>query len=234
MRQTLVLRDLSVPSPDRRRVPAVLHASLELERGSFAVLFGDRRSGRTALLRAASGEVAGATGRISVRSAVGDEAAPALGQVVYCSPTLFAATGGRSVLGEVAVPLLARNVAHDDALQRSSALLGAVDARHLGDEECGDLIGDETVRCAIAQALACSPTFLLVDDASVGIGAGQRNKLSALFLNLARDRCIGILAVATEMTDLAGASQLLHMERGRVQGDQGSQVIRLRARGSRR
>ncbi len=192
--------------------------SAEVREGELVVLYGERRSGRTTLLRIAAGIETPDSG--TVVFAGRDLAAhgeSALGEGIgYVQKTL---RGGeeQGVLAQVAAPLLARGISLGQARETARAALVRAGAQHCAAAAVSELSAAETVRVGLARTLALSPTLLVIDEPAAGVELSERDGILAQLRTLAGEGT-AVLASTGEPTELAGAHRALTLSDGRLRG----------------
>jgi ABC-type methionine transport system ATPase subunit len=149
----------------RRERAALRNVSLSVGPGELVTVAGERRSGRTTLARIAAGMASPSAG--SVRFAGVDLARhPMIGApngIAYAM-THFEPAVGRSVLEQVAAPMLARGFSMLRARPIAYRLLRRADVAACASLATIDLSCVDALRVAIARALMTAPSLLLVDD----------------------------------------------------------------------
>lgn len=206
----------------RGRERVALHdASLELGAGELAAVWGQRRSGRTTLLRIAGGLVAPTVGavRFDGRDLRASPALGARGGIAYCHRQ-FSPVIGDAVIEHVAAPLLSGRRATAEAEAQAFAALKRVGATGCAELSPDELDHGETIRVAMARALVIEPRLLLVDEPAVGLaptpeGAGA---LYALLESIAHDDGVAVLTTVDDASGLAGADRALTIDAGELHG----------------
>ncbi len=192
--------------------------SLTLEPGELAVVWGQRRSGRSTLLRIAAGIERPDSGVVrlrgvdltrSRRSALGD-------QIGFCQRPPVSLRG-ESVLEEVMAVLLARGLGQARARTLAAASLQRAGAAGLAAMSPAELDSGEALRVALARALALEPALLLLDEPTKGVELLARDGILALLRTLASDG-IAVLACTGEPTGLSGADRTLALDDGELRG----------------
>jgi ABC-type ATPase involved in cell division len=218
----LVLEHVSVHHRRGRVERLVLRdVSLELEAGELVAVWGMRRSGRTTLLRVATGIERAEHGKVSFagRDLVRARDVMLGGEIGYVQPNFFP-VAGESVLDQVAGGLLARRIAL--AAARRRALQALVD---MGAESCAtlctrDLDTGETVRVALARALVVKPRLLVVDEPTNGVGVADRDPILGLLRHIA-DMGVAVLMSTGDGAALAGSDRAFTLDRGQLRGGHG-------------
>lgn len=206
--------------------------SLSLRLGEFALgpfsgAFGDRslaivglaQSGKTTLLKALCGLLHADEGSITVDGArltgaraLEKTAIRSRFGFVFQNDALF---DSLDALGNVALPLLRRDVpqaeAHERALE-ALAQVGLADQAHTMPER---LSGGMRKRLGLARAIVARPTYLLADDLLAGLDPATSGRMLDLVFGLWRDRGGLILAAADPAPLWRRAQEFLVLEDGR-------------------
>jgi ABC-type lipoprotein export system ATPase subunit len=202
-----------------RRERVVLRGvSLTLEAGELAVVWGQRRSGRSTLLRVAAGLDRPDDGVVRLRGqdlarsrdgVLGDE-------IGYCQHPLISLQGD-SALEEVAAGLLARGVGQARARARAAAALKRTGADACAGFPPAELDSGESLRVALARALVLEPSLIVVDEPIKGVELLARDGILRLLRTIA-DTGVAVLASAGEPAALSGADRTLALDDGELRG----------------
>lgn len=191
--------------------------SLEMEAGEMVAIWGQRRSGRSTLLRVAAGVEAPDSGVVRMGgcdlSARGCELLGA--GIGYCLKT-FRPNEGQTVLDHVIIGQVARGVPPSLASSRARDAMERAGVERYSDLRPSELECAEVVRAAIARALALQPRLLLIDEPTIGVELGERDGILLLLQSLAEDG-VAILTSTGETTGLSGA-RALHLCDGELSG----------------
>jgi ABC-type sugar transport system ATPase subunit len=215
----LALESVSKRYRDGPRERVVLQdASLELESGELLVVWGMRRSGRSTLLRVAGGIEPPDFGTVkfegrNLRQNSEEALADGIG---YCRKGLRGSEG-HGVLDQVLVGLLARGIPSSAAHSRARDALERTGAEQLATLSVLELDSAEAIRVAIARTLALQPRLLIVDEPTKGVDLLERDGVLALLRSLA-DEGLGVLASASDATELARAHRALALSEGELRG----------------
>lgn len=192
---------------------------MEIHAGEMVVVWGERQSGRSTLLRIAAGVETPDIG--TVRFAGDDLSArdrKKLGQGVgYCRRE-FRHGGGPTVIDQLIAGQLGRRVPQHIALAHAWGALQRVRAGSCAELAVSELKPEETVRVAIARALTCSPLLLVVDEPTIGVEPLQRDGILRLLRSLADDG-VAVLSSTGEGTGFLGADRVLALEKGKLHGE---------------
>jgi ABC-type sugar transport system ATPase subunit len=197
---------------------ALTEVSLAIDAGEMVVVWGERRSGRSTLLRIAAGVEAPDTGVVRFDGRALSERGEMIGKgISYCRKE-FRRTRGQTVLDQLVVSQFATNVPQPTALTRAWKSLERVGAEQCAGLAMSDLKIEETVRVAIARALCSAPRLLVIDEPTIGVDSLKRDDVLKLLRSLA-DEGIAILASAGDGTELLGAHRVLSLGKGKLHGE---------------
>ncbi|HEX3517815.1 MAG TPA: ATP-binding cassette domain-containing protein [Solirubrobacteraceae bacterium] len=192
--------------------------SLVLDPGELVTVLGQRRSGRSTLLRVAAGVETPDEGTVSFKGEPLTARSRVTGIEIGFCRTSFRRTAGPTVLDQLLMGQFARKVPEADALARASRALERVDAGELRRVCPADLKADEVVRVAIARALTAEPDLLVIDEPTIGVDLFQRDSILDLLRSLA-DGGMSVLASTGEGPGLLGADRKLTVDKGRLRGE---------------
>lgn len=192
--------------------------SLEVERGELVVIRGRRRSGRSTLLRIASGLESPDSGevRFETRAVRPRRSEPRL---CFCRRQ-FPAAGGPHVYDQVLISQLARGVRRSLAHARTVSALSRVGAAGYSHTRVAELRAGEALRVALARSLTRDPTLIVVDEPTIGTDPTEAETLLGLLRALA-DEEIAVLASTADATGLTGADRALSLDAARLRGNPG-------------
>jgi ABC-type lipoprotein export system ATPase subunit len=216
----------------RERV-VLREVSMDLEAGELAVVWGQRRSGRTTLLRVAAG-IASADGgvvRFEGRDLASDGDELLGGGIGYCQRT-FRSAARQTVLEQVTRGLLARRVSHRAARAKAHAALARTGVEHCARMRPVQLDSAETIRVALARTLALEPRLVVIDEPVKGVELLARDAILQLLSSIARDG-VALLASTGEAPALTVAHRAFTLGDGELHGAapaQLAEVLPLRRR----
>jgi NitT/TauT family transport system ATP-binding protein len=165
----------------RGDVHALAGIDLEVGRGEFVSLVGRSGCGKTTLLRVLSGLLAPTAGTVEA----GDRPAWVAGRrddavfaefgLVFQEANLFP---WFTVVDNVALPLKLRGVGRAERRARATELCATVGLTGFEDSYPRELSGGMRQRAAIARALACDPSVLLMDEPFGALDAMTRDRMN--------------------------------------------------------
>jgi ABC-type multidrug transport system ATPase subunit len=217
----MILLELDhVSKRSRRGVRDALDdVSLAVDEGELVTVWGERRSGRSTLLRIAAGIETPDTGVVRfVGGDLANRGDEKLGEGISYCRTAFRASAGQHIVDLLAATQLARGIPRSAARSRAWKALERVAAKECATRTSEELNGEEIVRIAIARALACEPRLLVIDEPTIGVDLIARDGILALLRSIADDG-IAILTSTGEGTGFLGADRVLALHKGKLRGE---------------
>jgi putative ABC transport system ATP-binding protein len=210
-------------------VRALDGVNLDVLRRELMLLMGPSGSGKTTLLsvmgcilRPSSGTI-----RLMDRDTTGltERELPRLRLehigFVFQGFNLFATL---TAAANVALALDLKGVSRRDAMRRAMTLLEQVGLGDKRDAYPADLSGGQKQRVAIARAIACDPPILLADEPTAALDTHSAHTVMKLFTDLVCERGRAIVVVTHDSRMLGYANRIVHIEDGRLAGDQRQRV----------
>ncbi len=193
--------------------------SMDIHSGEMVVVWGERQSGRSTLLRIAAGVETPDTGTVRFEGHdLTTRDRKKLGQGIgYCRRE-FRPRRGPTVIDQLVATQLGRRVPQATALAHAWRALERVEASSCTKFAVTELTADETVRVAIARALACYPRLLVIDEPTLGVEPLDRDSILKLLRSLADDG-MAILSSTGEGTGFLGADRVLALDKGKLDGE---------------
>ncbi len=205
MNAQLEFREVSLGYAGRRVLTGI---SLEVAPGEVFAVVGPNGTGKSTLIKAASGTLLPSTGRILAQGLDVSELRPQqrarrIGVVPQATHVPPAFTAGQVVLmGRTAhLGWLEREGPHDRELAAEAMRRTATDA--LAGRRMGELSGGEQQRVLIARALAQMPAVLLLDEPTAHLDLRHQDRTLSLVVELARDQGISVLIALHDLNLVA-------------------------------
>jgi putative ABC transport system ATP-binding protein len=197
---------------------ALRDVSLEVDAGEVVAIWGQRRSGRSTLMRVAAGVETPDRGTVRFR---GQDISSwhsdgRGGGVAYCRKS-FAPGEGRFVLDHLMGVQEVFGVSPSEARGRARHALQRVHCEHSVERRPNELDGAETMRVAIARSITLDPSLLVIDEPTIGVELLERDSILSLLRSLADDG-VGILMSVTDAPALSGVDRALAISGGELRG----------------
>jgi putative ABC transport system ATP-binding protein len=207
---------------------------LDVQRGELMLLMGPSGSGKTTLLSIMGCILrpSGGTIRLLGRdvTGLGERELPRVRLdhigFVFQGFNLFSTL---TAAGNVALALDLKGVPRREASRRAAMLLEQVGLSAKRDAYPADLSGGQKQRVAIARAIAGDPSIVLADEPTAALDTHSGHAVMELLRELARERDRAIVIVTHDSRVLSYADRIVHIEDGRIVGDQAAAAQEARA-----
>jgi ABC-type lipoprotein export system ATPase subunit len=205
-----------------RKLRVLTDVSLELHSGELLTIWGQRRTGKTTLLKLAAGLEAPTTGSIRFNGvelaglSKTQQASLLRTEIGWAKPT-GPDSRELTMLDYVALPLL-RKHNHREAHRKAALTLERVGMAGCADEPWGYLADSERTLVAIAHAVVRAPKLLLIDDHTNHLDDLDREELMQLLRSLADETKMSVLMMVPDLTEMVHAHQKLTLSSGRLTG----------------
>ncbi len=214
----LELEDVGKHYREAGRERTVLReVTLQVRPGEFVAVWGQRRSGRTTLLRIAAGIETPDRGEARFQGRRLHGSGAMLGQGIGYVLKTLRGSEEQAVLEQVAAIALARGASVAQAREHARAALRRVGAEDFTARRTGELTSGERLRVALARALCSAPTLLVIDEPTETLRLGERDEVLALLRRLAAEG-LALLVSTSEPDELAGSHRALTLAEGQLRG----------------
>jgi putative ABC transport system ATP-binding protein len=211
-------------------VHALKGVSLALAGGELTLLMGPSGSGKTTLLSVLGCLLAPTEGEVRVRGQSVTGARPGeLARLrrehfgfVFQSYRLFPTL---SALDNVQLALDVRDVRGDKAIAKAREALLIVGLSHKEHACPRDLSGGEQQRVAIARAIVGNPSAILADEPTGALDSENGHAIMTILAQIARDTSRGVLVITHDPRILPFANRVVHIEDGRIRGEDSQHVV---------
>jgi ABC-type sugar transport system ATPase subunit len=193
--------------------------SLVIDAGEMVTVWGERRSGRSTLLRLTAGIEAPDTGvvRFAGRD-LADRGGGTLGDGISYCRTALRSSAGQNIIDQLAAGQFARGIPRPEARSRAWKALERVAAEQCATRIPEELNREEIIRVAIARALTSEPRLLVIDEPTIGVDLLARDGILGLLRSIV-DEGVAVLTSTGEGTGLLGADRVLTLRKGKLRGE---------------
>lgn len=218
----LELQHVSKSYPAGLRPELVLDGvSLRIQEGEVIGLWGDRRSGKSTLLRIMAGSQAPDSGTVRFEgrdiASLSASARAALRRsrgIALISE--WRPARDRYTVEDVARALLCERMTRHEARQLAHPALERVGMGKCAHIRLSRLSPGELLRVGLAKALIRLPRLLLVDEPALVRSPSEGQELSALLREIGSDRSLALLIASEDPGALRGTKRMLAIGQGRV------------------
>jgi ABC-type lipoprotein export system ATPase subunit len=207
------------------RTPTIVldAVTFEVWPGEVVAILGQRRAGKTTLLRIAAGIESpdGGIVRLDGETLHRPPASTRTRRLraVGFAPKEWRVAHGKPVLDHVALPLLAEGRPLVTAHAKAHEALERVGAGHCAGALAEELAPADETRAALAQALVREPRLLLVDEPGVMAAPDEREEVLGLLRDLAAERPqLALVLTARDVAGVGGARRILTLDDGVLRG----------------
>jgi putative ABC transport system ATP-binding protein len=214
------------------QVHAVSDINLSLKGGELTVLMGPSGSGKTTLLSVLGCILTPTSGTVQVCGCATEGAdAQVLAKLrrdhigfVFQSYHLFRRL---TVAENIQLALDIRGIHGEEARAKALNVLKKVGLAHKAASFPLELSGGEQQRVAIARAVVSNPSVILADEPTAVLDTRNGQAIMSILAEIAKDPAHGVLVVTHDSRMASFADRVIHIEDGRLVGDESRQGRRV-------
>ncbi len=203
----------------RHEIVVLEDVSFDLHAGEFAAIFGQRASGKTALLRIAAGIESADSGTVLFNAEDltawarkrGSGLHPRIGWMRRQGPFL----PSMQMLDYVAFSLV-RKISHDDAHRLATRALRRIGAAELARARWRELDDAERTLVMLAQAVVREPALLVADDPTMGLGTTERESVLTHLRDIADETGMAVLMAVPDVPDMLRSHTVMSLSDGEL------------------
>lgn len=206
--------------------------SLTIQAGQAVGVYGQRRSGKSTLLRMAAGIVLADSGVVRFDghdvAAMSARARGRLlrGAVAFMAAQDWRALPGETVVNHVATSLGSEGLTMRQARRRALQVLDQVGIGAAGAQEAAsDLSMTDRTRVMLARALAREPRLLILDEPALMPSINDRERFIELLREAVRQRGMALLVASEEIGALRGVGVLMSIADGELSSSDGPGTV---------
>lgn len=203
---------------------ALRSVDLDIHRGEFAAIVGPSGSGKSALMKMLGLLEAPTSGGYSFQGV--QEQSLSTEQRLWLRrrffgfvPQAFNLLRSTSLQGNVALPLMYRGLSAERCQSAAMRALAVVGLEDQGHKMPDDLDGSQQGKAAIARALVCNPSVLLVDNASRPSDQPLCSDIGSLLRKLNTEHLITVVLVTQRASAGHWAQRTVSLNGGEVEQD---------------
>ncbi|HEY1457496.1 MAG TPA: ATP-binding cassette domain-containing protein [Solirubrobacteraceae bacterium] len=223
MQPLLSFTNVSKRYPDGARTIVVLdRVSFDIDAGTEVGVLGARRSGKSTLLRLASGLEQPDTGTVRFEGQdMSRMSSLQRGRLFHSAIGLVSTDAWRPtprepVVDYLVLTLVSYGSALSDARYKARRVLDEVGVPHCADELVSSLPMVERVRVILARALIRQPRLLLVDEPAVIPSLRERDEFYTLLRTLVRESHMTLIVASEDAAALHGAAVAMSIGAGQL------------------
>lgn len=200
----IAVEDVSVSYESAgKRVNALEHFNLEVEKGAICAMIGPSGCGKSTLLKVIAGLHNVYTGKVLLNGSVPDPKKDRIGFV----PQQYGLLNWATAYENAVLGLKIKGDSLKTEKEQIASLLGDLGLTKLQKKYPLQLSGGEQQRVAIARAFLLKPQILLMDEPFSALDAINREKMQSIFLSLWKKHAVTTVFVTHSVEEALSVGQ---------------------------
>lgn len=200
----IAVEDVSVSYESAgKRVNALEHFNLEVEKGAICAMIGPSGCGKSTLLKVIAGLHTDYTGQVLLNGSVPDPKKDRIGFV----PQQYGLLNWATAYENAVLGLKIKGDSLKTEKEQIASLLGDLGLTKLQKKYPLQLSGGEQQRVAIARAFLLKPQILLMDEPFSALDAINREKMQSIFLSLWEKHAVTTVFVTHSVEEALSVGQ---------------------------
>jgi putative ABC transport system ATP-binding protein len=206
---------------DQLEMPVLKDINLEINPGSFVVVFGPSGSGKSTLLNMLGCLDLPTKGRVlllgrDISKMSENELAQARGKTIGFVFQQFNLLQNFSALENVMLPMIFQGKTEKERRERALSLLDIMGLKSRANHKPSELSGGEQQRIAIARSLANDPEIIVADEPTGNLDSITGKRIMEILTNLYKKEGKTIIVVTHDQSIADYSSQIVHIKDGQL------------------
>jgi len=211
---------------NRKTVPVIENAFMEVNEGDFVVILGPSGSGKTTLLHMLAGIDKPTSGSIIIAGQdIATFSINELSEWRLCNIGIIFQSYNlmpfMSSLDNVALPLIFAGIKKKQRLAKANALLKTVGLKDKIKQDTNILSGGEQQRVTIARALINDPKILIADEPTGDLDLANATEVMEILFTLYKERKTTIIMSTHNPNYAKYADKVIYIHKGHVSTQKG-------------
>ncbi len=198
--------------------------NLNVNEGEFVSIMGQSGSGKSTTMNIIGALDVATSGEYylygkSIKGLTPDELATARNEYIGFVFQNFNLLPKRTIIDNVALPLMYRGIESQDRIERARKMLDSVKLKGFENYFPTQLSGGMKQRVAIARALVGNPKLILADEPTGNLDSKTGEEILKIFSQLNKDLGITIIMITHEFDIAKHTNRLVYIKDGEIEYD---------------